>query len=737
MAKVYLTNNILVTMGDDFNYQDAGMWFKNLDKLIKYGNEKAIDEKLNINIFYSTPDCYLKAVKDANPTLPVKQDDFFPYASDPHSYWTGYFTSRPTIKFIEAEANRYMQIVKQLYVLADLPADDMPVLDKLKSAMGVLQHHDAITGTEKQHVTYDYIRLISEALHDAHETITTKVLNEMIHGKAANVQWTFERCQLNESSCVTSENLQGNMIVTLYNPLAWSVRTPVNIPVSNSEEYEMKDSNGIVYPVQTSPIPDGFKRISTRKSKATHQITFVAPVPALGYKSYYIQKSRQRRDKRDVDSLDGAMRYNTFGYDEVMSDDPMVVQRYDEVADEAILSTIDKKDERISGHTLSYNPAYYPACIGNNMIYANRSSGAYIFRPNATNATPLKTLTDTQITGHIFEEHRSIMSDNFEFYNRVYKDANNLTYNELYWLIGPIVDTDGVGKEYVMKYTADLVTNGEFMTDSNGRTLLKRKLNERPQWNLTLEEPVAGNYYPVVGVAIVENAAKDGSLRIVPDRPEGGASLQEGQIEIMLHRRLLHDDAFGVGEALNETVNGVGLVVTGYQRVFGVNNDKFSFKDVLEMRSKPDVFVTDAEDISYEQFKSLNTEKSWLKDGLEVGVHLLTLEPLSGDRFLIRFENYLDKSSDSTKNIDLDKVIKGFKLRSVDETVLSGDKLLKDYNRWVWRTNKEFAKDFNEDYGSFAETPRAVDRVKEVDDGNKIKLDAKEIRTFIVQYELE
>ena len=29
---------------------------------------------------------------------PIKSDDFFPYASGLHSYWTGYFTSRPSIK---------------------------------------------------------------------------------------------------------------------------------------------------------------------------------------------------------------------------------------------------------------------------------------------------------------------------------------------------------------------------------------------------------------------------------------------------------------------------------------------------------------------------------------------------------------------------------------------------------------------------------------------------------------
>lgn len=47
------------------------------------------------------------------------------------------------------------------------------------------------------------------------------------------------------------------------------------------------------------------------------------------------------------------------------------------------------------------------------------------------------------------------------------------------------------------------------------------------------------------------------------DRAEGGSSLKDGQIELMLHRRLLNDDAFGVGEALNEKAYGRGLIARG------------------------------------------------------------------------------------------------------------------------------------------------------------------------------
>ena len=47
------------------------------------------------------------------------------------------------------------------------------------------------------------------------------------------------------------------------------------------------------------------------------------------------------------------------------------------------------------------------------------------------------------------------------------------------------------------------------------------------------------------------------------DRAQGGASLQDGQLEVMVHRRLLFDDAFGVNEALNEQAYGQGLVARG------------------------------------------------------------------------------------------------------------------------------------------------------------------------------
>lgn len=56
----------------------------------------------------------------------------------------------------------FVQVCKQLYALADLGPEDWVDLSTMRSAMGVMQHHDAITGTEKEHVAHDYARLLSE-----------------------------------------------------------------------------------------------------------------------------------------------------------------------------------------------------------------------------------------------------------------------------------------------------------------------------------------------------------------------------------------------------------------------------------------------------------------------------------------------------------------------------------------------------------------------------------------------
>ena len=43
----------------------------------------------SVNVMYSTPSMYLEYVHRANSLYKIKNDDFFPYADQPWSFWTG------------------------------------------------------------------------------------------------------------------------------------------------------------------------------------------------------------------------------------------------------------------------------------------------------------------------------------------------------------------------------------------------------------------------------------------------------------------------------------------------------------------------------------------------------------------------------------------------------------------------------------------------------------------------
>ena len=61
-----------------------------------------------------------------------------------------------------------------------------------------------------------------------------------------------------------------------------------------------------------------------------------------------------------------------------------------------------------------------------------------------------------------------------------------------------------------------------------------------------------------INAAAAIRTAPDGKgpaaqLTVLVDRSQGGASLKSGVLELMVHRRLIHDDHRGVGEPLDET----------------------------------------------------------------------------------------------------------------------------------------------------------------------------------------
>jgi alpha-mannosidase len=175
-----------------------------------------------VNIFYSNPDYYTEqkykeSIRSSSSVRsedavewPVKTDDFFPYSDCPNCFWTGYFTSRTAFKRFERVASSFLLAARQIDALLPTAVEDLsstasessPPLYLLEDNLGVAQHHDAVSGTAKQHVSDDYSQKLSAGIHDAAKHVIDTLKRYMLLPDSMHGLDNLDYCPLlNETIC--------------------------------------------------------------------------------------------------------------------------------------------------------------------------------------------------------------------------------------------------------------------------------------------------------------------------------------------------------------------------------------------------------------------------------------------------------------------------------------------------------------------------------------------------------
>lgn len=703
-AAHYTTNHIMMTMGSDFQFENAWENYKNLDKLIKFVNE-AQSNGSKVNLLYSTPSCYLYAVHQTNQTYTTKSDDFFPYASRSHTFWTGYFTSRPALKGYVRTTNNFLQVCKQLDVLSNLgPAYNSAIkLDILRRAMGIAQHHDAVSGTEKQPVADDYALRLAKGV-DACQDVINDGLSKLVPAPGSHVSVQQSFCHLiNVSFCPLSEQ-SNQFAVLLYNPVGRPVVYWAQIPV-NGKAYKVIDKNLTHVQSQLMPLSPQTVQIPDHNgSHATANLVFRTLLPPLGYSTYMVTRLSNdavyhtlevskfskpvRRSKREQNRPRPAKYLNNKLMKDTVIRNEHLQMTFSQSS--GLLTSVTVLNSTISV-PVSQNILYYKSFVGNNSEPEYQSSGAYIFRPNGSSPIPVAKdqVKLEMFQGELVQEVRQTFSDWASQTVRLYKGAK---YAEIEWTIGPIPIGDGIGKEVISEFTSDFETNATFYTDSNGREILKRVIDYRPTWKLNQTEVVAGNYYPVNSRIFIRDEKKGIQLTVLTDRSQGGASLHDGQLELMIHRRTLVDDAFGVGEPLNETgITGNGLVIRGkhYLLLSSISEAAALHRDLAEQLFMAPVVSFAAINEKPEKYKAKhNLEWSGLNKPLPANVHLLTLEEWEANSFLLRLEHFYEKDEDPILSqpavVHLRGLFSSLNITSVVELTLGANQKLSEAHRLQW-----------------------------------------------------
>lgn len=108
--------------------------------------------------------------------------------------------------------------------------------------MGVLQHHDAITGTAQQHVTDHYSELLSDGIESCRIPLDQS-LKKLIFDDTSYQLLQYKSClRLNISECDISEKSR-DFIVTIYNPLNLVIDHYVRIPITK-RDYSVRTGGG-------------------------------------------------------------------------------------------------------------------------------------------------------------------------------------------------------------------------------------------------------------------------------------------------------------------------------------------------------------------------------------------------------------------------------------------------------------------------------------------------------------
>jgi len=667
---MYRSNDIMLSMGSDFNYENANTWFKNLDKIIHYAN---LDGR--INVFYSTPTIYTNAKHAANLTWSVKNDDYFPYADHPHAFWTGYFTSRPALKGYVRTQSNYLQVCRQL----ELAHQTVNSSQTLWEAMGLAQHHDGVSGTSKQHVAYDYARQLSNGSH-ACSLVISEGLNS-----ALNSSLKFSSClELNNSICDMT-TAGDSVVVVLYNPLARPRNHFVRLPIALGKTAHVFGPSGS--PISSSVVP------SWQPDSQT--LVFSIELPALGHTTAFINFS----------STADAILAKPAQSPPTHIENDMYLITVDPVSGLVVSVTL-KSTGDVTKFSQSW--AWYNSSDGNVASSQNhgQASGAYIFRPNCTEnvaaaCLPFPVTTSPvnftiTVTDDVQEIHQ-VFSSWLEQTVRLYKGASSM---EVAYSVGSIPINDGLGKEIVSVWTTDIASANTWYTDSNGRDMQKRVLNFRPTWTLNVTDPVSGNFYPVDSAIFLKDAKTQ--LTVVTDRAQGGASLRNGELELMVHRRTLFDDHRGVGEPINEP--GVdwqdkSLVIKGTFRIIlsSVSEASQLHKRELSELTFPPVLSFTPLTISMESFvKSYRCATSGMVEPLPENLHLLTMQDNkeygAAGSMLLRLAHLFEVGEDPVGSapvtVNLDQLLFAVKVTSCEEMTVTANQKLSDVSRSAWTTNE-------------------------------------------------
>ncbi|KAI3633115.1 hypothetical protein MIR68_009190 [Amoeboaphelidium protococcarum] len=513
------SRNFLQLVGDDFEFLNAKVQFENWDKLITYINDNYQDIQLKWSILRE----YFEAVAAEQLTHTRYQGDFFPYADNELSYWSGYFTSKPVLKRSVQEAELRFKSAQILQLQGTIRGRDLDkkALLQFRQSIAEVQHHDGITGTAKDFVSYSYITALIQYWQRLAQDIKKTLFEEGI------------------SSAKDTE-----VPLVVFNPSEIASSAVAVVEIQHCPKAHVKD--GTKNEVTAQELGDGVKNFDHfsltlyvfRHNLTDGLVAFHAQVAPFSTQQYYVDCGG-----RELMQLPS---YHSSYWKEIAfsSNNAIIENEYLKVQlvlqDQRLALKVDDLSARRQFEVELFLHSY------ESYHGEGQKAGAYISRVIGQSRQLLNQYTSVYIRkGPLFQQLKIKYSNSASQILTLYSVVNESKRQvlEVKNVVGPL----NQDQELVSRIKISDSSDCSLETLDQGSILVDRKLNVHH---------LEANMVPFVGAATFKCQQSDGTkaLRsfIFNDRSMAIGHTESNAVEILLHRRTSQDDARGVDEPLDD-----------------------------------------------------------------------------------------------------------------------------------------------------------------------------------------
>ncbi|KAL3070889.1 hypothetical protein niasHS_017014 [Heterodera schachtii] len=514
--------------------------------------------------------------------LPLLSGDFFTYADRDDHYWSGFFTSRPFYKHMDRTLQHLLRAADIFYTMArweskgnsekgeedggdfDLLFDP---LVRARRALSLFQHHDGVTGTARTNVMTDYGEKMLQALEDSKRILAKSVQRLLaipkLHLRVDEAHFVDRLPQKVVLGATTA--------LAIANPMGHGRREVICVHVDSVERRIESHENTEGSQTDTVPQQIGPVLFIDLRGHLAHfhdkfELCFVAQLPPFGMAHFrLVESSSQLGDgaqKATIrQSKNSAFESRVFDSEPIKSDEQTVTLRNSHLvasfdASSGLLRSIRQEENAEIGVELSfvhYGARTHDPNRAPKDLSGDSRSGAYLFLPDGP-AKPLSADGNSflVVSGPVrqYVHIKGPVEVGIRHQIALDVDARHLTIlNNVNLATESAADRGdraqhGANIELAMRLRVPSMRQDNFFTDLNGFQMIRRR--RQPQL------PLQAHFYPMPGAAFIEDA--DSRLSLLGRQALGVASLEKGEMQVMLDRRLAQDDDRGLGQGVEDNL---------------------------------------------------------------------------------------------------------------------------------------------------------------------------------------